>query len=91
MDLDQARQVVQKLKQLGGELMSGGSLPPTGSGPEKTTAAIAAVFAANDRFSKGCGTFLQETGAQLEHAVQVFEEMDEHNSAIISAVDPRNM
>lgn len=92
IDSDQARQVVQKLKESADKLTPAASTPtPDATGPEKTTAAIAAVFAASEHFSKECGTFLQQAATALEHAVKRFENIDHHNAASISAVDPRNM
>ncbi|QCH21784.1 hypothetical protein [Mycobacteroides salmoniphilum] len=90
VDATQAREVAQQLKQLGDSLIPAASAPQESPGPEKSIAAIAAVFAASDHFSKECGSFLQREGATLERAVHAFEDMDQRNAGNIGAVDPRN-
>lgn len=89
VDVTLARQAAQRLMQLGESLIPGSPRPSESSGPEKSIAAIGAVYAASEHFSKECGSFLQREGATLERAVQAFESMDQRNAGNISAADPR--
>ncbi|OHT72205.1 hypothetical protein BKG70_05910 [Mycobacteroides chelonae] len=90
VDVTLARQVAQRLKQLGDSLIPGEPMPSESPGPEKSIAAIGAVYVASEHFSKECGSFLQREGETLERAVHAFESMDQRNAGNIGAVDPRN-
>lgn len=86
-----ARQVAQRLKQLGDSLIPGAPRPSESPGPEKSIAAIGAMYAASEHFSKECGSFLQREGATLDSAVQAFESTDQQNAGNIGAADRQGM